>query len=1015
MAHSAPPTLSSAPAKLRVLILEDSPLDAKLAQITLEREGFSLHCEVVDSRDAFQKHLEESEYDLILADYNLRTWTALDALDIVKHSGKDIPLIVVTGTVGDETAVECIKRGAADYVLKDQPIRLPVAVRRALEDKHLRRERTMAEEALRGSEARYRVLFERNLAGIVQTSADGRILDCNESFARILGYNSREQALGNSIQQHWFNLEERNKFAEQVKRKGRVRDVELRLRRTDGQAVWVLENASFIRQSDNQGIAFEATLFDITDRMKAQEDLALFKRSIDAHYDGAYWTGADNRFIYVNDAACAALGYERKELLGRSILDVNPKASPEGLKRVWEILRSQGFFSTESIHRRKDGSEFPVEIVTTYMRFGGREFSCGFARDITTRKHAEEALRDSEERFRTLVENAPVAIGIGRDGLSIYANQKYLEMFGVESMSELVGRPVAEDWVPECRGMIEGRAKLRALGQPVPSSFEATGLRRDGRSFPAHIEVATVNLPDGPASLAFITDVSERKSAEEERSRLLTAIEQAAEGVVITDTDGIIQYVNPAFSAITGYSRNEALGQNPRILKSGEHDSAFYERMWRDLLAGRVWRGEIVNRRKDGTLYTERMSVTPIHNERGVITHFIAMKEDITAKIHLEAQFRAAQKMEAVGRLAAGVAHDFNNILTIINGYSEMLATLLPEESLGHEYAQEIKGAGNRATGLTRQLLAFTRQQVLAPRLLDLNALVTNIEKMLRRLIGEDIHLSMARAPDLWTIKADPGQIEQVIMNLAVNARDAMPRGGKLTLETSNVEVDEASAARHPPMVAGRFTMLAVTDTGCGMSAETQSHIFEPFFTTKEVGKGTGLGLATVYGIVKQSGGFIWVYSEVGIGTTFKIYLPPEDEALKVAEAKERTQWSGGTETIMVVEDDPNLRSLVRKFLEGSGYNVVEAHDGQEALLLGRQRHGPIHLLLTDLVMPGMGGRELGDILLELQPELKVLYMSGYTDDTVVRHGELDTSQSFLQKPFTSEALLRKVREILDA
>ena len=389
---------------------------------------------------------------------------------------------------------------------------------------------------------------------------------------------------------------------------------------------------------------------------------------------------------------------------------------------------------------------------------------------------------------------------------------------------------------------------------------------------------------------------------------------------------------------------------------------------------------------------------------------------DITERKALEMQLLQAQKMEAVGQLAGGVAHDFNNVLTAIAGYAELLREDLPSEDARRGDAEEIIRATERAAALTRQLLAFSRRQVLAPRVLDLNTVVASVDNMLRRLIAADVELRTALAPELGAVRADPGQLEQVIMNLVVNARDAMPRGGKLTIETANAELDESYALEHPAVVAGPFVMLAVSDSGVGMDAATQARIFEPFFTTKEKGKGTGLGLATVYGIVKQSGGNIWLYSEPGRGTTFKIYLPRVDQPLELpAPTPASRETPRGTETVLLVEDDEAVRTLARKMLASHGYTVLAAPSGADALELAASHAGPIHLLVTDVVLPGMSGRELATRFQSVRPGLKVLYTSGYTDDAVVHHGVLDPGIAFLQKPFTSGTLARKVRETLDS
>jgi nitrogen-specific signal transduction histidine kinase/ActR/RegA family two-component response regulator len=393
----------------------------------------------------------------------------------------------------------------------------------------------------------------------------------------------------------------------------------------------------------------------------------------------------------------------------------------------------------------------------------------------------------------------------------------------------------------------------------------------------------------------------------------------------------------------------------------------------------------------------------------------VERKRHLEALRSSEAQLRQSQKMEAVGRLAGGVAHDFNNLLTVIKGYSELAMEEISESDPLYAGVQQIQRAADRAASLTRQLLAFSRRQVLAPKVLDLNQLVTDTQKMLRRLMGEDVELVTALQSNLGSVRADPHQIEQVLMNLAVNAKDAMPRGGKLTVETSNVEFDREHTHEHVSVKPGAYVMLAVSDTGSGMDAETCSHVFEPFFTTKEQGKGTGLGLSTVYGIVKQSGGYIWVSSEQGAGTTFKIYLPRVDETAERPPARQARQEAyRGVETILLVEDEAGVRTLIRQVLQRHGYTVIDCSHGGEALLAAERHHGRIHLLLTDVVLPQMNGRELTERLLALRSDMKVMYMSGYTDEAIAHHGVLTPGSAFVQKPFTNEALARKVREVLD-
>ena len=493
-------------------------------------------------------------------------------------------------------------------------------------------------------------------------------------------------------------------------------------------------------------------------------------------------------------------------------------------------------------------------------------------------------------------------------------------------------------------------------------------------------------------------------------------VTNAPYGICRCDSMGKLLDANPALLAMLGYSSTKEL--------AGKHLGGLYldTQQWFELAdhlrSAAPFTGLIVEwKRKDETGVVVRVSGRSV-SDGGKGTTFELFSEDVTERRALEHQLQQSQKMEAVGRLAGGVAHDFNNLLMVISGYSEFLLDRLGLDPALRGPAQEIASAAVRATSLTRQLLAFSRKQMLAPKILDLNGIVTENLKMLTRMIGEDIDLVMVPSADLGTVRADAGQIEQVIMNLAVNARDAMPSGGKLTIETSNVSLDEDYARFHAPLKPGNYVMLAISDTGAGMDSETQSHIFEPFFTTKGL-KGTGLGLSTVYGIVKQSGGYIWVYSEQGKGTTFKIYLPrvadAVETALPVAAPAESAAAEPGTETILLVEDEANLRYLARQFLEKQGYRVVEAADGAAAIQIAVAHEGTIHLLLTDVIMPGMNGRELAQRISEIRPNVKVLYMSGYTENVIGRNGTLDAGVRLLQKPFTLRDLKSKVREVLDS
>jgi PAS domain S-box-containing protein len=506
-----------------------------------------------------------------------------------------------------------------------------------------------------------------------------------------------------------------------------------------------------------------------------------------------------------------------------------------------------------------------------------------------------------------------------------------------------------------------------------------------------------------------------RRDAEVRAQRLAALVASSEDGIVATDLDGVITDWNAGAESLFGYSAAEAVGRSILLLVPDEQHDAAEQTVQRLRRGEEIPPYEAARRRKDGASVV--VSVRPsLVKHQGRVLGFSLIYRDLTHARRLEEQLRQSQKMEAIGRLAGGIAHDFNNLLTVINGYSELLLLTLRSDDPARGQVQEIGQAGGRAAALTRQLLAFSRKQVLEVKVVDLNDTVRSGETLLRRLIGEDVQLEAALAPNLAKVRVDPGQIEQVILNLAVNARDAMPTGGKLTIETANVRLDEAYAEGRPEVLPGRYVLLAVSDTGCGMTEETKERIFEPFFTTKEVGKGTGLGLAVVHGIVSQSGGHVAAYSEPGRGTTFKVYLPAAEGVRGTGRSHQGlTSAPAGSETILLVEDDEAVRSLARLTLQAAGYAVLEARHGGEAVRLAEKHAGAIHLVVSDVVMPQMGGRLLAERLAASRPDVKVLFVSGYTDDAVVRHGVLEAEMAFLQKPFTPAALARKVREVLDA
>jgi two-component system, cell cycle sensor histidine kinase and response regulator CckA len=518
-------------------------------------------------------------------------------------------------------------------------------------------------------------------------------------------------------------------------------------------------------------------------------------------------------------------------------------------------------------------------------------------------------------------------------------------------------------------------------------------------------------------TLAMHTLQQDQRTAEESLRKLSRAVEQSADMVMVTDLQGIIEYVNPAFETLTGYSRDEACGKTPRILKSGEQGPEVYQEMWKTMLAGNVFRGILVNRKKNGELYYVEETICPVRDLAGNVTHFISNGRDLTERLRLEGQLMQSQKMDAIGNLAGGVAHDFNNLLTIITSYAELALDAVPQGSPLESKIQEILLAARRAAELTRQLLAFSRKQPRALRVADLNQVIAGIANTLPRLIGEDIEFTFTPGEGLGRVRVDPLQVEQILMNLAANARDAMPQGGSLRIETSDVRLERDYIHCHQATIPpGRYALFTVTDDGSGIPPEHMPHIFEPFYTTKPAGKGTGLGLATVYGIVKQNKGFIWAYSEPKMGTVFKIYLPcvgARDHAAAVEDVKAEPM-TRGSETVLLVEDEQAVRRATAEFLTLQGYTVLEAKDGVDALAVAKNHASNIDLLVTDVVMPNMSGGQLAKELGQLRPDTKLLFVSGYAGKTVVDHKVVDLETNFLQKPYTLKQFSLKIRAALE-
>lgn len=639
--------------------------------------------------------------------------------------------------------------------------------------------------------------------------------------------------------------------------------------------------------------------------------------------------------------------------------------------------------------------------------------------DITERKEATIRLAESVKRFELATRVTFNAIwDLEPTRKTLWWNEHFFDLFGY--------RPADVDlslafWLDAIHPDDRARVELgfqRAIDDGASTWSDAYRFRRGDGTY-AFIEDRADIARDGTGRatrlIGAMQDVSERHRAEADVRLQSAALNAAANAIVITGRDGTIAWVNPAFTALTGFAPHEAVGQNPRVLKSGLHERTFYAEMWSTLLAGKVWRGELTNQRKNGQHYLEGQTITPVKDARGEITHFIAIKKDLTQQRELELKFLQAQKMELLGRFAGGIAHDFNNLLTVINGTAQFLALRLKDNAPACADLATVSAAGERAAALTRQLLGFSRRQVVSPVLVDLVVAAEELRPVLARLLGATIDLRVHHAIDQCLVRVDKSQLEQVVMNLVVNARDAMPDGGQLAIGIGVTEVTEGVEPRAPGHDPGRYATISVSDTGVGMDEETLRRIFEPFFTTKGVGDGTGLGLATVQAIVAQLGGHVRVHSRQGHGTTFDVLMPLAEGVLEASNAPLGAKAQGGSEVILLVEDEDGVRRLAERVLTRAGYSVLVAASGEHAIAALATYDGPLALLITDAVLPGISGRETAQRVAALRPGIRILYSSGFTDDETLRQGVSGQAFHFIGKPYTLEALSQKVREVLDA
>jgi two-component system, cell cycle sensor histidine kinase and response regulator CckA len=1160
---------------LRILYLEDDPDFAELVRSLFQQDNLRAEVKRVVGRAEFETALNSEPFDVILSDYRLPKYTGLEALAFVRKKHPDIPFILISGTIGEHAAIESLKAGAIDYILKQNPERLVSAIRRAAQEAVERIKRRQVEEELVRREKYFRTLTENSLNVLCILSKEGNFLYTSPSIEHVLGYTP-EELLGADCFKYVHSddlIPARQTLQLAVDHPERMVKIQLRYQRKDGAWKW-LELTGQNRLQDPEICGLVTNWRDVTDRWRVEEELRNSERQYRLLFQdnpNPMWVFdlETLEFLEVNESTIQHYGYSREEFLAMKMSDLRQMEkdihwgdtalnnSKHG--RIWK-------------HRRKDGTLIDVEVTWTPMVFRDRFAALTMITDITQRlrsEHhnevfsklshrlssattaseaatiireasdalfewddfaldlyspekdevfsllnittvdnqrveipsstqpksantlirraidngaelvettgpkghsvaamlvpiqkgdrvmgilfiqnhvlgiyteqdletlqtladqcsgalervrAEEALRESQRRFRDLFENSPDAIYVeDLNGTVLDVNLAACVLHGL-TRERLIGKNAFNDLIPSTRSE-EARRNFEKMVSGEWSRVESERLTADGRGTPVEIRASRIEYDGQPAMLMHVRDITERREGEaalQSSEALFRSVWQnSTTGLRLINEDGIIVAVNDAFCRLVDMEAQALEGQSFTVIYAasenrekmlGQHHESFLGRSPRR----RLERQYVLHNGNTVTLEIID-SFIELHEHPLLM---LSLFRDVTMQRQLEEQLRQSQKMEAIGQLAGGVAHDFNNILTVIQGHAALLmAANLPEG--GGKSAQQIVQASERAAGLTRQLLTFSRRQLIQPKRLDMNKVIGDMTNMLSRLLGEDVALQLNYCQSPPMVEADVSMLEQVLLNLVVNARDAMPKGGQLAIRIAIVDTDATYGGGQSESRAGNFVCLSVADTGIGIAPENLHRIFEPFFTTKEIGKGTGLGLATVYGIIKQHQGWIEVDSQVDKGTIFRIYLPCVGSEAKTPE-KQAAQVSirGGNETVLLVEDESPVCELVSRVLRKYGYRVLSASDGVEAIEIWRDYKGEIALLLTDLVMPNnMNGRELAEKLRSERPDLKVIFTSGYSADIVGRDFKLEPELNFLQKPYHPQMLALTVRRCLD-
>ncbi len=1016
--------------RLRILHLEDDPDYCAFVRESLAKDGIEAEIVMVDDRDAFEAALAHESVDIILADYSLPSYNGLQALERARELQPHTPFLLVSGTIGERAAIESLRAGATDYVLKQWPERLVPAMRRAVEEAEERVRRRHVETELIRREKYFRTLTENALDILTILNREGQFAYNSPSVKRVLGYEPQELA-GQSAFAYvhpddLHHAKEALQFT--LEHPGLTTTVNFRVRHQDGS--WrYLEAVGQNRLDDPDIAGVVLNSRDITDRKQAEEILRQSEEEYRLIFEGnpnPMWVFdlETLEFLEVNEAAIEHYGYTRAEFLGMTLKDIrvgDELSMPFDGQTEEDKGDIQSSFARGHVwqHRKKDGTLITVAVEWRPIAFRGHLAALTLANDVTELVKAEQGLRESEQRFRDLFEGSPDAVFVeDLEGNVLDVNPAACRLHGLPR-KELIGKNVLELVPPGKRKETEREFKKLVSGEL--QRVEGESLVTDGHAVPVEVNASRIHYGSKPTMLLHVRDITERRQAEValRSSEMLfySVWENSVDGMRLTDEDGTIVAANNAYCSLVGLRRDELEGKSFTVIYADSENPAAilqqYLEQFRDRAKVRQSERKLTLHNGNTVILEDTNSVVEM---RGKPPLLLSLFRDVTAERRLEEQLRQAQKMEAIGQLAGGVAHDFNNILTVIHGHASLLMDRNDLSAPAAKSAQQVIQAAERAAGLTRQLLTFSRRQVIQPRRLDMNEVVANMTKMLGRLLGEDIALQVNYWSQPPIVAADESMMEQVLLNLSVNARDAMPKGGQLVIRISVAEVDEHHLRQHPEGRAGCFVCITTTDTGCGIPPENLRRIFEPFFTTKGVGKGTGLGLATVYGIVKQHQGWIEVESEIGRGATFRVYIPyAAGFGQKSEEGSPETTVRGGDETILVVEDEQPVRELVSTLLQGYGYRVLHAESGVKALEVWDRHKQEIDLVLTDLVMPDrMNGKELAEKLWDERPDLKVIFSSGYSADVVGREFVQQHGLNYLQKPYHPQKLALTVRECLD-